>query len=398
LLRITRKFDERQRSKLLLYRKNNDEVPSSSGEGAVTYYRNELLRSLFEEQAHASAAKLLHPKSSSLKLQDLVRREFRKHYSQYQIEDREDAGFAAMRKLNTLWRCYTSIGSLASEEDDEDEEEEDDDEEDEGEDAQDEAIAAAAVAVAVEGGTALGKDSVLLTTSLLVEESEYLLPGIVLVAHPMVQGPLSRSVVLILEHNTNGSYGVVLNRSTKHTLQKAVKNLPSSFLEKFGSNRVAFGGMVRRLQYLHNCPEAAGVAIPLCAKAFYAGGNIQEALRLVENTPEKKNNFHFFVGCCTWDPQQLEQEMAAGYWLPVRTHPDELVALSSTTSSTIITESEEDDFSTMSFTEGLEGMSSSLHLDMWSSLLYSLGDEYEHCASLPHDVDAGAVESLDWYH
>jgi putative AlgH/UPF0301 family transcriptional regulator len=71
-------------------------------------------------------------------------------------------------------------------------------------------------------------------------------------------------VILLLEHNEQGSYGVVINRMTDHTLETAVKNLPAGLIKSFQKNDVFFGGMVRRVLYLHDQSNCDGNLIPFC--------------------------------------------------------------------------------------------------------------------------------------
>ena len=70
--------------------------------------------------------------------------------------------------------------------------------------------------------------------------------------------------------------------------------------------------MVRRLQYLHDLNEVGGMEIPLCSSTFYAGGDVDKAVALVIDKPQLIENFHFYVGCCTWQPGQLEEEITQG--------------------------------------------------------------------------------------
>ncbi len=63
--------------------------------------------------------------------------------------------------------------------------------------------------------------------------------GVYLVAHPLIPGPLHRTVVLLLDYNTtsskgvgdNGVYGLLFNRPGMHSLRSAVKNLPESLIK-----------------------------------------------------------------------------------------------------------------------------------------------------------------------
>jgi len=296
----------------------------------------------------------------------LVRQEFRKQYSIYADTDRVDAAFAAVRKLSSLWKCYSSVALVGG--------------------SQQEASCA----------IPLRNQS---TEPVDITETNSLLPGILMVAHPMIQGPLKRAVILLLEHNTTGSYGVVINRPLNHTLASAVKNLPPQILDGFGKNSVSFGGMVRRLQYLHDCPQVAGLAVPLCRGPFYAGGKIAEATKLVKENPALAASFHFFVGCCTWDAEELAQELKTGYWLPVHTQADDIVGMARgrAVASEVGGLRTQQQQQQQRRGKGDEAISPTPvgDVDLWSFLISRLGNSYRGALSLPTWIDASAVESLD---
>jgi putative AlgH/UPF0301 family transcriptional regulator len=102
----------------------------------------------------------------------------------------------------------------------------------------------------------------------------------VLLSHPLVQGPLRNSCVLILENGDKGTYGVVLNHRTDYKLGGAVKALPGAVNKAFSEYNCSFGGMVRRLQYLHTVPDCGGKSVPGCAAPLFAGMGLKKATML----------------------------------------------------------------------------------------------------------------------
>ena len=246
LLKMARNFDETPASKSLLYR---TDLYNTNKTAAAKYYTN-LLSQLFEKDSY-----LFQPKDGAISLIQLIREESRAVNDKISVPERLDAGFAALRKLSSLWNVYTEQDEVVDDDESEDEDQ--------------------------EHFTVLNSDVSLATA---------LSPGVLLLAHPMLQGPLHRSVILLLEHNSKGSYGVVINHRTSHNVQSSVKNLPENILEVFGHSSVAFGGMVRRLTYLHNVQQVGGVAIPTCKKPLYAGGEILKALRFVQESRAAVNH------------------------------------------------------------------------------------------------------------
>jgi len=385
LLRLSTRFDKNPGAKLLFYRKRlaegagGEELTSS----AESYFTREVIPLVFQESYQA---KLLNPKSTSLlHLYAIVRSEFRTIRDQYSRSDRIDAAFITQRKLSLLWKNYSSMLKSAK----------------------------------VPSGPLVSSSNAMIANHLCVSESSSLLPGIILISHPMIQGPLKRAVILLLEHNTSGSYGVVINRPSRHTLASAVKNLPGPILDSFGQKQVGFGGMVRRLQFLHSSPEVAGTPIPLCARPFFAGGKIAIASDLVKLERSKLEDFHFFVGCCTWDKDELEAELATGYWIPVQSQVDEILrgwakqgpeekenelpARARSPSSASKTSDDSPDPSVSpsiasSLDRAIDEMAASTSGEMdslWKSLLSKLGNAYRPALTLDHTIDAGKLPSLD---
>ena len=314
LLKIARNFEETPACKVLLYR---TDLYNTNKSAAAKYYTN-VLSDLFEKDSY-----LYQPKGGSKSLVEIIRVESRTVSDKISNAERLDAGFAALRKLSSLWSIYNT--------------QESDDEGDSNNPGDEEHFSALESEVSL---------------------APALSSGVLLLAHPMLQGPLHRSVILLLEHNSKGSYGVVINHRTGHSIRSSVKNLPENILETFGHRSVAFGGMVRRLTYLHDVPQVGGISIPTCKQPLYAGGEILKALTFVkearaaaiatsasnadsdnvsssdcyedslENDPTER--FTFFVGCCLWEGGNLEKELASGYWIPTYSRPDIVLDLAMT--------------------------------------------------------------------
>jgi len=146
-------------------------------------------------------------------------------------------------------------------------------------------------------------------------------PGKLLVSHPLMEGPFRRAVILILEHNDKGSYGLVVNKATDYSLASAVRNFPEDVLSVFGTQPVQYGGPVRRLQYIHPLPGLTGsLQVPNCPdphSLFYGGAHLEATAAAKDGLSRGQDfpaDFHFFVGCCTWRPGQMEDEVKYGCW------------------------------------------------------------------------------------
>lgn len=125
-----------------------------------------------------------------------------------------------------------------------------------------------------------------------------------------------RTVVLICQHDSEGAFGLVLNRSSGNKLgEMVVADLP----EGLKSQPLFLGGPVQlsALSFLHSdqyLPEAS--VIP----NLELGHSLDTLVEIGESfSPTKK--VKTFAGYAGWSPGQLEDEMKREAWL---THPASL--------------------------------------------------------------------------
>lgn len=338
LFRVAKKFDRNPRAKTLVHRSLPDDTTTPSS----LYYTN-VLNSLLGKR-------ILYLPPHSISFADILRKEARNEVPE-DTKVKVETGLAFMRKLSSVWKQYKeSVDSINS-------------------NSFTEIKKADDISGQMKGFISFS-------------ETNDIQPGHVLIAHPLLAGPLHRSVILVLENTEKGTYGLVINRPTSHTLHPAVTNLPAEMSVHFGSANVAFGGMVRRLQYLHTLPTCGGYEIPFCASPLFAGGMIKKVLNVVRNNPHMLSEFQFFVGCCCWRPGQLNDEIESGYWISVQTEPDKLVALLKSHSSAEGTSKSND------------GLEEERMVDVYEYAIESLGKKYEIFTSIPHWIDCTKIEAL----
>jgi len=376
----------------------------------VSYY-NELLGQILGPQRY-----LYQPTGTVVSFVDLVRRESRAPHPHYTVNTRVDAGFAAVRTLSSIWNHYTSIEYDTEGEYEDEDEDGNDGDGNEGDVGNDDAHRGGAP-----GGRQGDDEKQLLTAD--VSLASAMCAGMLLVAHPMLQGPLHRSVVLVVEHTTRGSYGLVINSSTDRMLKEAVKNLPDDIARTFGGNAVAFGGMVRRLAYIHNVPAVGGLPIPLCGTPHFTGGQIEKAIEFLHDRDggksatapssassvpiEKLRRFRFFAGCCLWDRGELQRDVDAGFWVPVCSQPDTVLALALPSSENVVesgtshsisnSNSDSDSSSSSNSYSGSESTygKEAPPADVWRLLLRGLGQPFAAMADLPAWINTSSVDASD---
>lgn len=146
-------------------------------------------------------------------------------------------------------------------------------------------------------------------------ESNKVLPcqGGLLIAAPFLRDfQFSRSVVLVIEHNEEGSMGILLNKNfnrlmTLNELVPALENLPPIPLYK--------GGPVGRdtLFYLHTLSYLKD-ALPL-GNGMYLNGDFNQIQEYIMSGAPTQGVVRFFMGYAGWQKGQLIQEIETNTWM-----------------------------------------------------------------------------------
>lgn len=134
--------------------------------------------------------------------------------------------------------------------------------------------------------------------------------GKLLLAEPFMQDPnFKRSVVLLCEHNNEGTIGFIINRKTDLLLNDVVVDFPDF------EAPVYYGGPVQpnTLQFIHR-GEPIENSIEI-VEGIYWGGSFEELKSLMIAGAVKAEDFIFLVGYCGWDEGQLEYENKENSWV-----------------------------------------------------------------------------------
>jgi putative transcriptional regulator len=122
-----------------------------------------------------------------------------------------------------------------------------------------------------------------------------------------------RTVVLICEHNADGAFGLVINRSSGRKIGEA---LVADLRDHLKASELFLGGPVQEtaLSFLHSdefLPDAN--VIPNLSLSH----SLEELVDLGEAfSPTQK--IKVFAGYAGWSPGQLDDEMKRGSWLTHR--------------------------------------------------------------------------------
>ncbi len=134
--------------------------------------------------------------------------------------------------------------------------------------------------------------------------------GRLLVSEPYLPDPnFERTIILLCEHNEEGSIGFVLNKPSQSKLDELLIDL-NSFHEI-----VNIGGPVQQdtLHYLHQKGGVEG-AIEIVDGIFW-GGEFDQIISSIETGELTEHHVKFFLGYSGWSPGQLEDELKAKSWI-----------------------------------------------------------------------------------
>lgn len=137
--------------------------------------------------------------------------------------------------------------------------------------------------------------------------------GSLLVSAPFLKDyHFARSVVLMVEHNDEGSMGIVMNKNfsnlmTLNELVPELASIPPIPLYK--------GGPVGRdtLFYLHTFSYLKD-ALPL-GNGLYVNGDFEQMKRYILAGGGTQGMVRFFMGYAGWQRGQLTQEIEANTWM-----------------------------------------------------------------------------------
>ncbi|KAK9917412.1 hypothetical protein WJX75_004072 [Coccomyxa subellipsoidea] len=145
--------------------------------------------------------------------------------------------------------------------------------------------------------------------------------GCLLVARRPDMGPLhTQSVVLLLEHDQQGSAGLILNCPSANARVRSCTCLPD-IAGAFKQQLLYQGGSVatERLHLLHGNPAVADTFEVM--DGIYTGG-LAHANELVASGRASAHEFKLLAGYTHWPAGDLQREIARGHWWLVAASSD----------------------------------------------------------------------------
>lgn len=173
--------------------------------------------------------------------------------------------------------------------------------------------------------------------------------GTVLISEPLLADQyFKRSVVLLCDHNEEGSFGFVLNKYVDFDLSEVVEGLPDI------KTKISIGGPVQtnNLYYIHTVGQAIEGSIEVLPGLFM-GGDFDQMKILLSNGKLNADSIRFFIGYSGWAPEQLNDELEQNSWIVAKA-----------TSEVLMNTQQE-------------------HL--WKNILNSMGGKYARLTNYPED-------------
>ena len=145
--------------------------------------------------------------------------------------------------------------------------------------------------------------------------------GDLIISEPYLSDPnFERTVILICEHDENGSIGFVLNKMANVKLTDVMDDAGDFSADLF------VGGPVQQdtLHFIHRSENFTGEQNEVVDQVFW-GGNYDELLSLINTKSINEEDIRFFMGYSGWSPGQLMDEMKVKSWIVLKNISSEMI-------------------------------------------------------------------------
>lgn len=173
--------------------------------------------------------------------------------------------------------------------------------------------------------------------------------GKILISEPFLEDYyFQRAVVLLIDHGSDGSFGVILNKEIITPFQDIIKGMPEI------NTNLLLGGPVHQdsIFFLHNMGNKIKDSFEVLPNVYW-GGDLEQVKDLIAEDKSVIDNFKFFLGYSGWNPDQLEEEISNSNWLVNTTNCKQVFNNSPS--------------------------------NLWTDNIIKLGSEYTHWLNFPKD-------------
>ena len=134
--------------------------------------------------------------------------------------------------------------------------------------------------------------------------------GVILVASASLLDPnFSRSVILLCDHQYDGTFGLILNNTLPVTMCDVIESIVDWDAPLYR------GGPVQEnsLHFIHTLSDLDIGSRPITSGVFW-GGDFDRLNKLIEQGSVDLNQIRFFVGYSGWGEGQLADEIERDSW------------------------------------------------------------------------------------
>ncbi len=135
--------------------------------------------------------------------------------------------------------------------------------------------------------------------------------GDLLISEPYLPDPnFERTVVLICEHDDNGTFGYVLNKKSGFSLSEVVKEVATFDAE------VYVGGPVQKdsLHFIHRVQSVSEENREILKDVYWAG-DFDDVILKIDTGQIPSTDVKFFLGYSGWSSGQLMDELEQKSWI-----------------------------------------------------------------------------------
>ena len=132
--------------------------------------------------------------------------------------------------------------------------------------------------------------------------------GRILVASERLEGTrFERSVILLMQDDEKGTFGVALNKPANENVRSAWEKLTGS--DEFDENSIVAGGPMQGPVFaLHQDPSLGDLKM---TGGLYVAAQVEKLQQLIHQVDSP---YRIFVGIAGWKSGQLESELDSGFW------------------------------------------------------------------------------------
>ncbi|MFO7722274.1 MAG: YqgE/AlgH family protein [Bacteroidales bacterium] len=146
--------------------------------------------------------------------------------------------------------------------------------------------------------------------------------GRLLISNPFLSDYFfRRSVVLLIDHGDDGSFGVIINKPMDFTVAEVTSSFPAA------RGKVYLGGPVKTdgLFYIHTLGNSIPESIQIMDGLWW-GGKLEVLEEIISADPARAlDSIRFYLGYSGWVSEQLGSEIKARSWLITNADPKEIM-------------------------------------------------------------------------